>query len=187
MGWDGSVILDFIGRIWEYKGLDLLIKAEPQISREIRNLKIVIAGFGEDFSKYERLIVNRQNFEIINRHIEISEMDALFRSSALIVCPYKDGTQSSLPPLASQFGKPIIVTNVGSISEFVDDGIDGLVIPPNDVQALADSIITLLNNPSLRKSMGKKALEKSSGKFSYDSIAKETIECYRKAIGMVVK
>ena len=49
----------FFGRIWKYKGLDTLIRAEPLISKEIPDVKIIIAGRGESMEKYKKMIINR--------------------------------------------------------------------------------------------------------------------------------
>jgi len=171
----------FFGRIWDYKGLDDLIKSEPKISSKIKDYTITIAGVGDDFSKYSKLIINSDKFIIINRHIEYDELYSLFNAASIIVCPYKDATQSSLPPLAFQFGKPVIVTNVGSLAETVDHGIDGFVIEPNNTDSLSSHIIEILENDKLRKRMGQKALEKSRTKLSYKHIAKKTIENYVEA------
>ena len=153
---DGNLVL-FFGRIWEYKGLEYLIKAEPLITKEIPGAKIIIAGAGEDFQKYENMIVNRDNFIIHNYRIPYNEGAELFQRCSLVVLPYIDTSQSGVIPTAYGFKRPVVVTRVGSIPEIVDDGRTGFIVPPKDVSALAGAIIKLLKDKELRRQMGENA------------------------------
>lgn len=177
---DGNLIL-FFGRIWKYKGLEYLIKAEPLITKELPDAKIIIAGAGEDFQKYENMIVNRDNFIIRNYRIPYKEGAELFQRCNLVVLPYIDASQSAVILTAYGFKKPVVVTSVGSIPEIVDDGKTGLIVPPKDVNALAEAIIKLLKNKELRKQIGENAYIKLKTDLSWDNIAEKTIEVYKKA------
>lgn len=73
----------FFGRIWDYKGLDHLINAVPQIAKLVPKIKVIIAGTGESFGKYERLIENKQHFEIHNRWISDEERAEFFNEQPL--------------------------------------------------------------------------------------------------------
>ena len=174
-----STIL-FFGLIRDYKGLNFLINAEPLIASSIPEIKIIIAGNG-DFSQYNALIKNPDHFEIHNRYIFDAEIADFFCRSAIIVLPYINASQSGIIPIAYAFKKPVIVTNVGSIIEVVDDGKTGLIVPPKDSLALAKAIITLLSNDSLRKEMGANAYKKMQNEFSWEHIAHETIMVYKQS------
>ena len=114
----------FQGRISKYKGIETLIKAEPYISKKIPKLKIIIAGRG-DLKDYERLIENKDRFQIINRWIDDIEMMELFQKSSIIVLPYNDATQSAVIPIAYECKKPVIATDVGALPEVVENGKTG--------------------------------------------------------------
>ena len=178
---DGNLVL-FFGRIWKYKGLEYLIRAEPIITKEVPDAKIIIAGDGEDFQKYENMMVNRDNFIIHNYRIPYNEGAELFQRCSLVVLPYIDASQSGVIPTAYGFKKPVVVTSVGSIPEIVDDGITGYIVPPKDVNALAQAIIKLLKDQKLRKQMGENAYIKLKTDLSWDDIAEKTIKVYREAI-----
>ena len=178
---DGNLIL-FFGRIWEYKGLEYLIKAEPLISKEVPDAKIIIAGTGENFKKYENMMVNKDNFIVRNRYISYKEGAELFQRCSLVVLPYIEASQSGVIPTAYGFKKPVVVTDVGSIPEIVDDGVTGFIVPPRNPEALAYAIIKLLKNEKLRKEMGENAYKKLKTDLSWDNIAEKTIEVYEKAI-----
>ncbi len=174
----------YFGRIWEYKGLKYLIDAEPLISEKVPDLKIIIAGKGEDFQKYYDMMVHKERFVVYNEFISDSKVNELFQRASLIVLPYVDGSQSGIVPQAYAFRKPVVITDVGSLPENVDQGVTGYVVPPRDTRSLADAIIDLLLNDAKRKRMGENALAKVRGELAWDNIARRTIEVYRKALSV---
>lgn len=172
----------FFGRIWEYKGLEYLIRAEPLISRVIPDVQIVIAGEGEDFARYERLMARRERFVVHNRYVSATERDELFASCNLVVLPYVEATQSGVIPVAYSFDKPVVATRVGALAEAVDDGVTGELVAPRDVDALARAIIRLLQEPERCRQMGLAARRKLEAEWSPVVVAAQTLEVYRRAI-----
>lgn len=172
----------FFGRIWDYKGLEYLIRAEPIISREIRDVKITIAGTGDNFEKYDRMMINRDRYNILNRYIDNGETAELFQKASVVVLPYVGASQSGVVPLAYAFSKPVVVTDVGSLSEVVEQGRTGFVVPPRDSERLADAIITLLKNDDLRCRMKKNITEKVDGELNWERIADKTLGVYEEAL-----
>ncbi|MGQ9733086.1 MAG: glycosyltransferase family 4 protein [Candidatus Zipacnadales bacterium] len=178
---DGKTVL-FFGRIWPYKGLEYLIKAEPLISQEIAGARIVIAGQGEDFRRYRALMHNPDHFEVHNRFLNWDESADLFRRASVVALPYTEASQSGVLAKAYTFGKPVVVTNVGSLPEVVDEGKTGLVIPPCNVAALARAIVSILGDASLRKKMSHAAYEKATTDLSWSRIARLTVHAYQEAL-----
>jgi glycosyltransferase involved in cell wall biosynthesis len=85
-----------------------------------------------------------------------------------------------LPPLeAMACGVPTIVSNVASLPEVVGD--TGLLIHPHDQDALREAMLTLIDSPELRASLGLKALGRAT-QFSWDACARQTVEIYRRAL-----
>ncbi|TFH43031.1 MAG: glycosyltransferase family 1 protein, partial [ANME-2 cluster archaeon] len=179
----------FFGWIGIHKGLEFLIKAEPLISNEIPNVRIVIAGklgngkFDKEyFRKCQNLINNKQNFEIYLQYISWEFGAELFQKSSLVVLPYIETSQSGVIPTAYGFRKPVVVTDVGAMSEIVDDGITGFIVPPRNPEALADAIVKLLKDEKSRKRMGENAYKKLKTDLSWNNIAEKTIEVYNETI-----
>jgi len=173
----------FFGRIWEYKGLEYLIRAEPLITAEVPDAKIVIAGTGEDFSRYRRMMVHPENFVVHNRQVSDSDRAELFRKASVVALPYIEATQSGVVPLAYTFGKPVVATTVGGLPEAVDDGRTGFCVPPRDESALARAIVRLLKDPALRKELGANGNRVINTECSPAMIAKSTLEVYRSVLG----
>jgi glycosyltransferase involved in cell wall biosynthesis len=168
----------FFGRIWQYKGLDLFIQAEPLVSAAIPNVKFLIAGQGQDLGPYRAMMAHPERFEIYNRFLTDPEVTRLFQRAALVVAPYREASQSGVVTIACALGRPVIVTNVGSLTEVVRDNETGLVVPPNDPTALAEAIVRLLRDHDLRHKMGQLARALGQSELSVRSIANQTFQVY---------
>lgn len=176
----GSVL--FFGRIWGYKGLDYLIQAEPLITDRVPNARIIIAGKGENFKRYEDLMVNKNSFEVCNDSIPYQKGAEMFQRCSIVVLPYIDASQSGVIPIAYSFKKPVVATDVGSIPESVDDGVTGLIVPPKDPSALAEAIVKLLEDENLRRTMGENGYRKLKADLSMDIAAKEILSIYAESL-----
>ena len=174
---DANTIL-FFGRMDHYKGLPYLIEAAPIIQKKVKNLKIIVAGHGDDLDKYQHMLTANAQFEIHNRFIANEEIPAFFKRSALIVIPYIEASQSGIVAMAFAFGKPVVATDVGSIGEVVKNGRNGLLVPPKNSESLAEAVILLLRNEEMRKKMGREALATANKQLSWAKIAGLTSVAY---------
>jgi glycosyltransferase involved in cell wall biosynthesis len=170
------------GRIWQYKGLEYLIRAEPLITAQIPQAKIVIAGRGEDFTPYRRMMVNPENFVVYNEFVSYEKRAELFRRASVVVLPYIEATQSGVIPVAYTYAKPVIATEVGGLPTQVEHGRTGFLVPPRDEKALAEAVVHLLRDKELRHQLGANGKQKLEAEWSAEAVAKKTIPVYRKAI-----
>jgi glycosyltransferase involved in cell wall biosynthesis len=178
---DDHLVL-FFGRIWPYKGLDYLIRAEPLITALEPRAKIMIAGEGEDFARYRRMMVHPDNFIVRNEYVPDDTRSELFRRASIVVLPYIEASQSGVVPLAYTFGKPVVATTVGGLPEIVADGVTGYLVPPRDERALADAIVRLLRDSDLRHEQGRNAKRRIETECSPEQVARQTLEVYRLAL-----
>ncbi|GEM_PF-111603 len=172
----------FFGRIWEYKGLDYLIRAEPLITRQAPDAKIVIAGRGEAFDRYRRLMVHPDRFVVYNEYISDEMRADLFQRASVVALPYVEATQSGVIPVAYTFAKPVVATTVGGLPSMVEHGRTGYLVPPRDERALADAIVRLLQDPALRRQMGANARRKLDAECGVETVARQTLAVYRRAL-----
>ena len=171
----------FFGRIWDYKGLDYLIRAEPHITEHVPHVKIVIGGEGDDFQRYRDMIGDSDRFAVHNRWISDEERAEMFQRAAVVVLPYTEATQSGVVPVAYNFGKPVVATRVGALAECVDHESTGLLVPPRDPKALANAIVRVLTSDDLRLRMGQAGRVKLSAECSPEVVARQTVDVYRDA------
>lgn len=172
----------FFGRIWEYKGLDYLIQAEPLVSKVYPNVKFVIGGKGEGFKRYRDLMVNPDRFDVYNDWISDSDRTHMFQRASVVVLPYVEASQSGVIPIAYNHAKPVIATTVGGLPEMVEHGKTGLLVEPRNSRALADAILELLADEDRRKKMGAAGQEKLRRECDPVAVAEQTIQVYQAAI-----
>ena len=179
---NGYLDVLFFGRIWEYKGLDYLIRAEPLIHAAVPNARVVIAGQGEDFARYADMMQNPERFEVHNAYISDQQRAELFARAAVVVLPYVEASQSGVIPVAYTFGKPVVATTVGGLPDLVDDGKTGFLVAPRNVESLAEATVRLLRDEPLRIQMGARGKHKIETECSPEAVGRQTLEVYRRAI-----
>jgi D-inositol-3-phosphate glycosyltransferase len=153
----------FFGFIREYKGLDLLLKAFADGRLVNSNFKLIVAGeFYCDPKPYYDLIKEHQleNKVILSSDfIPDSEVLDYFCAADLVVQPYKSATQSGVTQIAYHFNKPMIITDVGGLAEFVPDGKVGYVVKP-EPEKIADAILKFFNEKKEQEFSANAAKEK---------------------------
>lgn len=169
----------FFGRISPYKGLEYLCKAMMKVKEQVPDATLTIAGGGKmyfDISSYEK----KEWVKIINRYVGMEELAGLLQNCALTVCPYTDATQSGVIMTSFSLCKPVVATNVGGLGEMVEDGKTGLLVPPKNVDALANAIISLLKDNETLEQMAKNIKnDYFVGEKSWKAIADKYIEFYK--------
>jgi len=172
----------FFGRIHKYKGLKYLIEAEPLVSEVLPEFKIIVAGQGQDLEIYRSLLSSNTHFELHDHFIANRDVYKFFLRASTIVLPYIEGSQSGIAAMAFAFGKPVIATDVGSISEMVEHNKTGVIVPAKNKELLSQAIIDLLQNPDKRKFFSQNARKAALTKFGWNHIAELTAKSYEQAI-----
>ena len=169
----------FFGQITEHKGIDYLLEAMKIVHEQYPQMRLIVAGKGKypfDISEYQQLAY----IEFRNRFIPDDELATLIQGAYCAICPYKDATQSGVVMSAFAFNKPIIATNVGGLPEQVEHDKYGLIVPPCDVEALANAMNHLLSNPEkLQEYADNIDRDYSEGPKSWKEIAKKLNAIYQ--------
>ncbi len=179
---DKENLVLFFGRIWEYKGLEYLIRAEPLITSRVPQAKIVIAGRGEDFDRYRRMMVHPDRFVVYNEYVSDEKRAELFRRASVVVLPYIEASQSGVIPIAYHFGKPVVATEVGGLPDMVEHGRTGYLVPPRNAGALAYALVLLLHNRQLRLQLGENGRRKISAECGPGLVGQKTRNVYLEAL-----
>jgi glycosyltransferase involved in cell wall biosynthesis len=141
---EGAPVLLFFGFVRPYKGLEYLIQALPRIRQQIPAHLLVAGEFWTSREFYERFAREfdvEQHITFVDRYIPDEELRPYFDLADVVVLPYVSATQSAVAQLAFGFNKPVITTRVGGLAEAVREGVDGLIVPPQDADALADAVV----------------------------------------------
>ena len=169
----------FFGRIQTYKGLEYLCEAMQIVRKEIPQATLTIAGSGKIYFNINPYL--RQGFiKLYNRYIAVEELAAFLYNCALCVCPYTDATQSGVIMTAFALGVPVVASDVGGLGEMVEDGKNGFLVPPKNINALANAIIGLLRNQTLIIQLSANIIEENNnGKRSWSNIANSYLNYYQ--------
>lgn len=134
----------FFGRIEKYKGIETLLKA---YKKDLSGLlpKLVIAGEGE-FTKAEKVLLaeNKRQVVVIKKYITDATLASLINHSKAVILPYVNATQSGVIPLAYQFGRPVVVSDLEGLTEHVVEDETGFIFPPSDSGALYNILKKLM-------------------------------------------
>jgi glycosyltransferase involved in cell wall biosynthesis len=175
------VVLLF-GRIFAYKGLSTLIEAEKQLSDDLPELRLVIAGRGDNPNDLKHLMGHPERYEIQQGFIEDIDVAQKFVDADLVVLPYDEASQSGVLHLAAAFGKPVVVSDTGELKATVEPPRIGLVVPPRAPSQLATTMLKLARDPNLLTQLGENAIKWSESQNAPSSIGGMTAELYRKIV-----
>lgn len=137
----------FFGLIRAYKGLDVAIKALSHLPSDYH---LIIAGEAyEPFDKYSQLIEELKLIErvkIINAYIADEQVKFYFSAVDACILPYKSATQSGIIAIAHHFNTPVFASDVGGLSEFIEDGKTGFLVESENDQQFAEKIELFFNS-----------------------------------------
>ncbi len=167
-----------IGRLTKQKGQEYLIKAVASLKDRYPQLKLILAGSGEDDNKLKKLTEDLKIDRITRFLGQRKDIPQLLSISDALVLPslYEGLPLCVLEAMAA--AKPVIVTDVGGNREIVEDGKNGFIVSPKDIHGLSESIKKLLSMPDKGKEMGAKGREVVLNKFSIQSISRKTEEIF---------
>ncbi len=175
-----SKYLLFFGLIREYKGLDLALKALGVEKVKQLNIKLLIVGeFYEPKEKYIELVNQlglNDNIIIVDEFIPIEKIKYYFSAADLVVQTYKSASQSGISQIAFNFTCPILVTNVGGLSEIVLHQQIGYVCE-KEPQEIADSILDYFNND--RRDGFRANMQVEKQKYSWGAFANALLGLYQ--------
>jgi len=146
-----QIVITFISRIFELKGIEDLIVVSKQILNEYENVIFIIAGKGSLEKKLENEAKRTKNIMYLGFRKDVPDLLAI--SDIYVLPSYSEGLSPAiLEAMAS--GLPVVTTNVGSNPDININGKHGYLINPGDQFNLKKNIINLIQNESLRKDLG---------------------------------
>lgn len=134
----------FFGFIRPYKGVDVLLRAMARVSTDLPDARLIVAGEVWDGEDRLRALVGElglaDRVDLRLSYLPADELDVLLRDADALVLPYTSGTGTQQVRVAQAHGVPVIASRISTVPEQVDDGVDGLLVEPGDVDGLADAI-----------------------------------------------
>jgi glycosyltransferase involved in cell wall biosynthesis len=165
-----------LGRLIPAKGFDLALKAFPAVLGRCPQARLVIAGEGPEKPDLERLACRVGVDQAVRFAGPVAPRDIpdLLESATLVVVPSRREGLSMVAIEAGMMARPVVATDTGGLPEVILNGHTGLLVPKEDVNALAEAISALLGQPATAARMGRRARDRVQAVFARD----RTVEAY---------
>lgn len=180
-----------IGRLVERKGVDTVIQALV----DLPGVELRVAGgpppegLGDD-PEVQRLAALARTLKVADRvtflgcvaHDDVPQV--IQESDVVVATPWYEPF-GIVPLEAAACGRPVVGSAVGGLLDSVQHGVTGLLVPPQDPEALAEAVVGLLADPVRRRRYGTAGRRRAEERYGWDSVARETYRAYRTVAGAV--
>jgi glycosyltransferase involved in cell wall biosynthesis len=179
---DRSPVIGCVAHFADHKGHRYLIEAAVRVAAAVPDVRFLLVGDGELRPEIELQIKELK----LERHVLLTgfrqDIPRLLAAMDIVVLSsHLEGLGTSLLD-AMAMARPVVATRVGGIPEMVEDGVNGLLVPPRDPLALAEALIALIHRPDERKRMGQAGRNRMLEMFSAESMVSATEAVYRKIL-----
>jgi glycosyltransferase involved in cell wall biosynthesis len=175
----GTRTVLFLGLLIPTKGLSDLVQAAETVGKRALNVHFAICGEGPERQNLQRLIDEMGLSETVSLvgWVEDSAKTTWLTESYIFVLPsYKEGMPVAILE-AMAFGLPVVSTRIAAIPEIIQEGKEGFLVEPGDIEGLSDRVIRLLEDKELWRAMSVNAQQKVK-EYSATRIADQWIHLY---------
>jgi glycosyltransferase involved in cell wall biosynthesis len=178
----GAPIVGNVAALVPHKGQRYLIDAAHLVVQHAPDTRFVILGEGELREHLEK--------QVHEHHLEKHVLLPGFRTDVLgcikafdlfVMSSVTEGLGTSLLD-AMAAARPIVATTAGGIPEIVEDGVNGLLVPPRDARALADAILRALRDADLRRRLGDAGFARVNERFTVERMVAQTAAAYEQIV-----
>ena len=165
---EGDVLLLSVGRLVYQKGHEFLVSAMGLVSRACPPAKVAICGEGLLRSQLEAQISVLGLADSVKLLGNRNDIERFLESADIFVLPSRwEGLPVALLE-AMGMGLPVVATAVEGVEEVVQDHVQGLLVPPEEVEALASALVKLATQPETRRKMGEAARKRIAESYTID-------------------
>ncbi len=182
---DGKLNVLFLGRLERRKGLPYLLQAFALLKKEWPQLRLVIVGGDGGMLAPCQRFVERTGLEdvVFAGYVPDPQVPRFYRSAHIFWAPNTGAESQGIVLLeAMASGLPVVASNIEGFAEVLEDGRQGLLVPPGDGYALAEALHRLLSDPARREAMGQEGL-KTASRYAWHRIAQEVLAYYQGVAG----
>jgi glycosyltransferase involved in cell wall biosynthesis len=171
---ESTPVILSVGRLVEKKGFDYLIRACALLKSQGRKFQCRIVGGGDEYKTVLTDLIESLDLKdevVLHGAVTQEELRVIYRQATLFALPclvVGNGDRDGIPNVlveAMSMQIPAISTDISGIPELITDGVDGLLVPEKNAEAMAGAIAKLLDNPALRGRLGKAGREKVMKEF----------------------
>ncbi len=164
----GAPVVGTVGLLRPEKAYEVLIESAALLASRRPDLRVLIAGDGDERPRLERLIEGlglTERVHLLGFRTDIPDLLAAF-DVAVCCSDFEGGSLSIMEYMDAAL--PIVATRVGGTPELIEDGVHGVLVSPRDPDALEDGIVSLLDAPDRAREMGLRARERRRSEHGID-------------------
>ena len=177
---DGKLNILFVGRLESRKGLNYLLKAYRRVKQEVSNSRLIVVGPGTRLRhKYEKEVMRNDLRDVVFvGYVDSDELPGYYKTADIFCSPATGRESFGIVLLeAMAAGKPIVASNIEGYASVMTHSAEGLLVPPKDKESLAQALITLMTDESLRQQMGARGRLKALD-YGWEHIAQRVLNYY---------
>jgi phosphatidylinositol alpha-mannosyltransferase len=177
----------YLSRLDERKGLPVLLKAFPKIQSEFPKVRLLVVGKGPLARYCQELAIELKIADAVEflGFVPKEDLPSYYRSGDLYCSPALGGESFGIVLLeAMAAGLPVVASRIPGYDEVIEDGINGVLVPPQDPEALAQAVIMILKKPELKARLAQNA-RRFALDHSWDRIARRMERIYYQALNSV--
>jgi glycosyltransferase involved in cell wall biosynthesis len=170
----------FVGNLTQggAKGVDVLLRAWQTVVRLHPEAVLHIVGVG-DWETLRHQVMGSDSLQGVIYEGAAEDLSQFYVSAGIFILPSRREGMSNALLEAMAYGKAIVATRISGSEDLIDDQVHGLLVPPDDVPALAEGILRLLNNLTEAEQMGKRARNRVSQAYTMHQIATTYCAAYQ--------
>ena len=174
----------FVGRLDARKGLDVLLRAFPSVLKALPDVRIAVVGSGpmEQSSRQtaEGLGISRSVDFLGTARPE--DLPRLYADCDVYCAPGLGGETLGIVLLeAMASGTPVVASRIPGYDETIRDGIDGILVPPSEPEALSSALVSILTDEPRRQTLAAAGLARAQ-EYAWPKVALRTLEFYRELL-----
>jgi glycosyltransferase involved in cell wall biosynthesis len=161
------------------KGVAILVDAFRLLSKENKNLKLLLAGGSTEYVPELKKIIQLENLPVILiEDFDDTMKSLLYNAIDIFVLASQSESFGVVFLEAWACKKPVIGTNLGAVASLVSNNKDGILFSANNIDSLADALNLLVNNRNLCLELGQNGYKKTIEKYSWPAVVKQYREAY---------
>lgn len=178
----GVPIIMFASRMLWDKGVGEFVAAAKSLNSRGVRARWLLVGDGDPANPKSVPVAQLHAWQVsgvVHWLGHCSDMPAMFNQSHIVCLPsyYGEGVPKVLIEAAA-CGRPIVTTDMPGCREIVHHGWNGILVPPRDVESLAEALDYLIRDPSLRRTMGRRGRQLAETQFAIEQVVGETLAVY---------
>lgn len=178
---EGVPVIAFVGRLLWDKGVEEFVEAARMLKKKNIQARFVLVGSSDSDNPGavpQSTIENWVSQKVVEWLGWQEDMRRIYAQTHLICLPsYREGMPKSLAEAAA-CARALVASDVPGCREIVENGVNGLLVPPRDVPALAEALEKLISDDDLRRQMAVRSRHKAEDGFSAEAISSATLEVY---------